>query len=161
MRLFASDDHARKMATSMALILTFAAGIATALWIGRVQAAPATTPAPTTELAQQIAGKGGPPLSMSPDSIPSDYRLIVLIDAQGKSGYYATRGETLTIGTASYLLAYEVNIFTDEAGDQKIARGQSLDLSLINMNTVEIIRQITALPQVGTPPPPTRRQGQE
>ena len=150
-----------KTLIGIALAGAFIAGAFTGYssWIGRAQAAPAAE-APSTPLAQLIAGKAGTPLSINADSIPPDFRLVGLIDAQGKSGYYVTRGETLTIGTDNYLVAYEVTIFNDEAGGQKIARGEPLLLSLINLHTVEIISHIGALPGVGTPPPP-RRQEQE
>ncbi|HEX5323206.1 MAG TPA: hypothetical protein VFW40_05420 [Capsulimonadaceae bacterium] len=143
------------------LLIAFLAGFAAHSGIGRAQAAagPAGT-APSTPLALQIAGKAGPPLTLSPDSIPSDYRLVGLIDAQGKSGYYVSRGDMLAIGSDNYLLAYEVTIFNDEAGEMKIARGDSLTLSLINLHTLEIISHIGPLPAVATPPPP-RRQDQQ
>jgi hypothetical protein len=164
MRPFESDNparksFARKVTVCTGLLLAFAAGLATTLWIARAQAAPpSATPTLTSELAMQIAGKAGPSLSISADAIPADYRLIELIDAQGKSGYYATRGESLAIGADNYLLAYQVNVFNDEAGEQKIARGQSLDLSLVNLHQVEVIRQIGALPEAATPPPPRRAE---
>lgn len=148
----------RKAAVGAALLAGFAAGAATVCWFPRAHAAEPAAPASASALAEQIAGKAGPPESISPDTIPADYRLIRLVDTSSRVGFYVTRGDTISAGGQTFLLAYQVSLFNDADGIQKIARGQTLWLALVNTSTIEIADQMGPVPNVGTPPPPSSQQ---
>lgn len=154
----------RRAAVGTAVAVGFGIGISAAGWLGRAHAAETaavTALAAGTGFAAQIAGKSGPAESISPDTIPAGYRLIRIVDTSSRVGFYVTQGETLSVGGQTFLLAYQVTLFSDADGIQKIARGQTLWLALINMSSAEIVDQMGPVPDVGTPPAPQRQQGQE
>lgn len=150
----------RRTAFGAALLAGLGGGMAVSAWFPRAQAqgTAAAPPAPTSALAQQILGHGGLPDSISPDTIPADYRLVRVFDTGSRVGFYVTRGDMISSGGQSFLLAYQVNVFTDAAGEQKIARGQDLWLTLINTSSIELIDQIGPVPEASAPPPPARGQ---
>jgi hypothetical protein len=141
-----------------AVLAGIAVGAATVGFFPRAHAAETAVTAPGSAFAEQILGKAGPAESLSPDTIPADFRLLRLVDASSRVGFYVTHGDTLSAGGQTFLLAYQVALYTDADGVQKIARGQDMSLALVNMSSVEIIDQMGPVPEVGTPPPPHSQQ---
>ncbi len=77
-----------------------------------VQAAPvAAKPAAVAAnpMADLFAGKSFP-LSLPAEKMDSSYRLVALVDAQGKANLYATQGATTSAGGETYLVGYEVTL---------------------------------------------------
>ncbi len=77
-----------------------------------VQAAPvAAKPAAAASnpLGDMLAGKTFP-LTVSTEQMNAGYRLVALVDAQGKPSLYATQGQTTSAGGETYLVAYEVTL---------------------------------------------------
>ena len=77
-----------------------------------VQAAPvAAKPAAAAAnpLGDLFAGKTFP-LTVSAEQMNAGYRLVALVDAQGKPSLYATQGATTSAGGETYLVAYEVTL---------------------------------------------------
>ena len=78
-----------------------------------VQAAPAaakpTSVAAAGPMGDLFAGKTFP-LSLPAEKMDGSYRLVALVDAQGKPNLYATQGQTTSAGGETYLVAYEVTL---------------------------------------------------
>ncbi len=60
-------------------------------------------------LGDLFSGKSFP-LSVTAEQMNAGYRLVALVDAQGKASLYATQGATTSAGGETYLVAYEVTL---------------------------------------------------
>ncbi len=105
------------------------------------QAAPAAVNAPVSDI---LDGKTFPN-TMKTEQFDTSYHIINLVDMQGKPGAYLTRGDTVTMGGESFLVAYYTNMTSGIAALPQPKPGENAMLALINMHYVQAITGIHAL----------------
>ena len=99
------------------------------------QAAAAATPSLTLSLADALGGKTYP-ATLKAEQVDDTFRMVDLIDAQGKPGTYATRGETVTLGGEIFLVAYFFPAPLGQPQPQQPPPGAVARLAYINMHYV-------------------------
>lgn len=118
-----------------------------------VQAAPiAVKPAAASAMADLFAGKSFP-LSVPAEKMDGSYRLVALVDAQGKPNLYATQGATTSAGGETYLVAYEVTLTDPKAGVAPQPKpGTSGQVIFIDLHAIQAMGGIIPIQPV--PPAP-------
>ena len=120
-----------------------------------VQAAPAAAkPAATaaSPMADLFAGKSFP-LSVPAEKMDSSYRLVALVDAQGKPNLYATQGATASAGGETYLVAYEVTLTDPKTGTAPQPKpGTTGQIIFIDLHAIQAMGGIIPIRPV--PPDP-------
>lgn len=119
-----------------------------------VQAAPVTAKpaAAASQMADLFAGKSFP-LSLPAEKMDSSYRLIALVDAQGKPNLYATQGATTSAGGETYLVAYEVTLTDSKTGAAPQPKpGTSGQVIFVDLHAIQAMGGIIPIRPV--PPDP-------
>ena len=111
-----------------------------------VQAAPpASKPAAANPLGEMFAGKSFP-LSLPAEKMDSSYRLVALVDAQGKANLYATQGQTISAGGETYLVAYEVTLTDPKTGTAPQPKpGTSGQIIFIDLHAIQAMGGIVPI----------------
>jgi len=112
----------------------------------------ATAASPAGALAEMLAGKTYP-LTLKAEQIDASYHLVGLVDAQGQSSVYATRGETLSTGGETFLVCYSVATTNSPIRAPQPKAGATANLIYINMHAVEAVGGIIAIapPETAAP----------
>jgi len=110
------------------------------------QAAPAPVPAATstTPLAEMLGGKTYL-RTLKAEQIDSTFHLLGLIDAQGQSNLYATRGETTAIGGETFLVCYSVATTNSPTRPPQPKAGATANLVFINLRAVQALGGIVPI----------------
>lgn len=111
-------------------------------------AASASVAAPAGPLADMLAGKPYP-LTLPAEKIDSSYHLIGLVDAQGKSSVYATRGDTIAAGGETFLVCYDVPLTKPQTIAPQPKAGTVGQVLFINLHVVQAMGGILPI----APPP--------
>ena len=101
-------------------------------------AAPAPAAASLGPMAEMLAGKTYP-VTLKAEQIDSSYHLVGLVDAQGQSSLYATRGDMLTVGGETFLVCYNVATTNSPVNPPQPKAGATANLIYIDMRAVEAI----------------------
>jgi len=96
----------------------------------------AASPNTAVSLASLLSGKVYPS-TLKAAQIDSAFQMVDLVDTQGKPGTYATRSETATVGSETFLVAYFVVADAGQPATTTIPPGSTLHLALINMHYVQ------------------------
>ena len=108
-----------------------------------ITAAPAVSTAP---LAEMLGGKTYP-RTLKAEQIDSIYHLVGLIDAQGQSNLYATRGETAAVGGETFLVCYSVATTNSPTSPPQPKAGATANLVFINLRAVQALGGIVPIAQ--------------
>ncbi len=104
-----------------------------------------TTAAPiAAPLAEAISGKTYP-LTLTAEKIDASYHLVALVDAQGKPSSIATRGETFSVGTETFLVCYDVTLTNSATRPPQPKAGSTGSLLYVNLHAVQAIGGITPI----------------
>lgn len=95
-------------------------------------------------LAEALSGKTYP-LTLAADKIDSSYHLAALVDAQGKASSIATRGETVTAGSETFLICYDVTLTNSATRPPQPKAGTTGNLLYVNLHAVQAIGGITPI----------------
>ena len=106
-----------------------------------ITAAPAVSTAP---LAEMLGGKTYP-RTLKAEQIDSAYHLLGLIDAQGQSNLYATRGETAAVGGETFLVCYSVATTNSPTSPPQPKAGATANLVFINLRAVQALGGIVPI----------------
>lgn len=123
------------------------------------QAAPTVAPlatTPTTLMAASpvsdiLDGKTFP-TTLTPDQINASYHLVSIVDTQGKPGTYATKGETVTLGSETFLVTYFVPLTSGIGKPAQPKADATAQLGLINMRYITVLYDIRPVGTATTPP---------
>lgn len=110
---------------------------------GLAKPVPAVTAAVT--MADLYSGKVYP-LTLKAEQIDSSYHMAALIDAQGRTGLYATRGETVSAAGETFLVCYDVPLTNSKTHPPLPQAGTTANLIYINLHPVEAIGGIMPIP---------------
>ena len=115
-------------------------------------AKPAVAAAPASPLGDLFAGKSFPP-TVPVEKMVGAYRLVALVDAQGKASLYATEGQTTAAGGETYLVAYEVPLADPKAGSPPQPKpGTNGQVIFINLHAIQAMGGV--IPIQPAPPEP-------
>jgi len=111
-----------------------------------VHAAPITASlaVSTAPLAEMLGGKTYP-RTLKAEQIDSIYHLVGLIDAQGQSNLYATRGETAAVGGETFLVCYSVATTNSPTSPPQPKAGATANLVFINLRAVQALGGIVPI----------------
>lgn len=112
--------------------LTLPAGAAPAKVFGKEAASPPVT----GPLADAFSGKTYP-LTLPAEKIDSSYRLMTLVDVQGKPAVVATRGETITAGGDTFLVCYDVALTDAKTRPPQPKAGATGTLLYVNLHMIQ------------------------
>lgn len=88
------------------------------------------------------------PTTLTSQQISTSYHLVSIVDTQGKPGTYATKGETVTLGSETFLAAYFVPLTSGVGKPPEPKPDETAQLGLINMRYITVLYNIHA---VGAP----------
>ncbi len=108
------------------------------------QAAPAPAATSTAPLAEMLGGKTYP-RTLKAEQIDSAFHLLGLIDAQGQSNLYATRGETTAVGGETFLVCYSVATTNSPTRPPQPKAGATANLVFINLRAVQALGGIVPI----------------
>ena len=94
--------------------------------------------APIAPLAEMLGGKIYP-RTLKAEQIDSTFHLLGLIDAQGQSNLYATRGETTVVGGETFLVCYNVATTNSPTRPPQPKAGAIANLVYINLRAVQAV----------------------
>ena len=114
---------------------------------------PAVT-APANPLTTMMDGKAYP-LTLKAEQIDSSFHLVGLVDTQGQSSLYATRGETLTVAGETFWVCYSVPTTNSPIHPPQPKAGATANLIYINMRAVEAVGGIIPIAPPDTTTPVT------
>ena len=120
--------------------LTPPAGAAPAKVFGK-EAAPAPVTGP---LADAFSGKMYP-LTLPAEKLDSSYRLMTLVDVQGKPALVATRGETITAGGDTFLVCYDVALTDAKTRPPQPKAGATATLLYVNLHMIQAMGGIISI----------------
>ncbi len=131
------------------------AGMGLVLAATRLTPTALAAPAPAVAagpMAEMLTGKTYP-VTLKAEQIDSSYHLVGLVDAQGQSSMYATRGEMLTVGGETFLVCYNVATTNSPVNPPQPKAGATANLIYIDMRAVEAIGGILPIapPQTAAP----------
>ena len=96
-------------------------------------------------MADLFAGKPFP-LFVPAEKMDSSYRLVALVDAQGKANLYATQGATTAAGGETYLVAYEVTLTDPKTSPVPQPKpGTSGQIIFINLHAIQAMGGIVPI----------------
>ena len=96
--------------------------------------------------ADIFAGKAFPS-TLPAAQIDSTFHFVDLVDAQGKPGTYATKGQTVTIGSETLLVTYAVPLTVAITRPARPQPGSTATLALINLRFVQAMLNFREVPQ--------------
>lgn len=130
-------------------------GLTATRWTPPVKAAPGlATPAPPAgAMADLYSGKMYP-VTLKAEQIDSSYHMVALVDAQGRTSLYATRGETVAGGGETFLVCYDVPVTNSKTHPPLPQAGATANLIYINMHAVEAMTAVIAIPSAADAPAP-------
>lgn len=124
------------------------------------QAAPIAMPVATRPATLMAAGAVSDildgktfPSTLTPDQINAGYHLVSIVDTQGKPGTYATKGETVTLGSETFLVAYFVPLTSGIGKPAQPKADATAQLGLINMRYITVLYDIRPVGGAVTTPP--------
>ena len=104
-------------------------------------AAPAVSAAP---LAEMLGGKTYP-RTLKAEQVDSTFHLLGLVDAQGQSNLYATRGVTVAVGGETFLVCYSVATTNSPTSPPQPKAGATANLVYINLRAVQAMGGIVPI----------------
>jgi len=141
----------RSVPLFLAALLLLGLGLTMASHRPAAQAATATAPSLTPSLADALGGKVYP-ATLKAEQIDETFRMVDLVDAQGNPGTYATRGETVTLGGETFLVAYFFPVPAHQPQPQQPPPGGIAHLAYINMHYVVAMLNPHPVAPAGTLP---------
>ena len=106
-----------------------------------IAVAPAVSAAP---MAEMLSGKTFP-RTLKAEQVDSTFHLVGLIDAQGQSNLYATRGETHAVGGETFLVCYSVATTNSPTRPPQPKAGATANLVFINLRAVQALGGIVPI----------------
>ncbi len=106
-----------------------------------ITAAPAVSAAP---LAEMLGGKAYP-RTLKAEQVDSTFHLLGLVDAQGQSNLYATRGVTVAVGGETFLVCYSVATTNSPTSPPQPKAGATANLVYINLRAVQAVGGIVPI----------------
>lgn len=128
--------------------LTPPAGAAPAKVFGK-EAAPAPVTGP---LADAFSGRTYP-LTLPAEKLDGSYRLIALVDVQGKPAQVATRGETITAGGDTFLVCYDVALTDAKTRPPQPKAGATATLLYVNLHMIQAMGGVIPIAPSDAPAP--------
>ena len=128
--------------------LTPQAGAAPAKVFGK-DAAPAPVTGP---LADAFSGKTYS-LTLPAEKLDASYKLIALIDVQGKPAQVATRGETITAGGDTFLVCYDVALTDAKTRPPQPKAGATATLLYVNLHMIQAMGGVIPITPSDAPAP--------
>lgn len=125
----------RSVPLFLAALLLLGLGLTMASHRPTAQAAAATAPSLTPSLADALGGKVYP-VTLKAEQINGTFHMVDLVDTRGLPGTYATRGETVTLGGETFLVAYFFPVPQGQPQPQQPPPGATAHLAYINMHYV-------------------------
>jgi len=116
-------------------------------------AAPAT--AANASVADVLSGKAYP-TKITPEQVNAAYHLVSIVDTQGRPGTYATKGETVTLGSETFLVAYFVPLTSGVGKPPQPKPDEPSLLGLINMRYITVLYDIHAVGASAPTPAPAK-----
>ena len=110
-------------------------------------------PAPVTgPLADAFSGKTYP-LTLPAEKIDGSYRLMTLVDVQGKPALVATRGESITAGGDTFMVCYDVALTDAKTHPPQPKAGAIGTLLYVNLHMIQAMGGIIPITPSDTPSP--------
>lgn len=105
---------------------------------------PVPTVTSTAPLAEMLGGKTYP-RTLKAEQVDATFHLLGLIDAQGQSNLYATRGETVAVGGETFLACYSVATTNSPTRPPQPKAGATANLVFINLRAVQALGGIVPI----------------
>jgi hypothetical protein len=134
------------LATTLLAGVLAGAGLTSVRLTSTAHAAPivAVPAASTAPLAEMLGGKTYP-RTLKAEQVDSAFHLLGLIDAQGQSNLYATRGETVAVGGETFMVCYSVATTNSPTRPPQPKAGATANLVFINLRAVQALGGIVPI----------------